>query len=502
MTSTAPKMGRDVLDAYESMHSPNSSNDYFVAQWDAEPGVVRLLETGRGGIDKVVQVLHEQLARGIGVAMFRVTAVDERGALASLRTKLVHVIFVGPETPFMQRARVAAANKALKEPFTINLAIQTDDAHADLTKAAVEKALRASGGAHQPTSFDFDNVAVPGASFVSSVVSGTNTSGAAAPAAESPSARRGEDQPFSAAAAADEGEPSAPAAEPVGARAALQPRIESYKALLQSRDTKALLEQWYDDSSVLLHHRVIAAGSTLQSMLETYEGTASIAGFFESLFELITHQDENEGEGEGEDRQRAEEEEIDFSEERVGDDVATLTWSCGGMGVDSVTDTVVLRGGKVVHQTVTTVVSSSGLNDQMTQLLTGFEALFSRAADPQHVMGGGDQGHVVFEEEEEEEHEHEHEHEHGDEEEEEEGHGHAHHHHGHHHGHDHGHSHEAGAEEPEEYKGATVELVDDDDGGAQPAPAAIGDDAEFHEVLKSLAEPAGEERETDMNAMD
>jgi hypothetical protein len=93
----------------------------------------------------------------VGVALFRVTAVDQRGLTISRRTKLVHVIFTGPKTPVMTRAKVASYNSALKQPFTFNLAIQTDNCADDLTEAGIERALRASGGAHQPTEFDFDN---------------------------------------------------------------------------------------------------------------------------------------------------------------------------------------------------------------------------------------------------------------------------------------------------------------------------------------------------------
>jgi len=89
--------------------------------------------------------------------MFRVTALDERGLTVSKRTKLVHVIFIGKKTPVMVRAKVSSWNSTLKQPFTFNLAIQTDSVSDDLSEASIEKALRASGGAHQPTSFDFNN---------------------------------------------------------------------------------------------------------------------------------------------------------------------------------------------------------------------------------------------------------------------------------------------------------------------------------------------------------
>ena len=163
MTSQQPRYAKEVVDAYHAMASQDAANDFWVAALDADAMEMRLRATGRGGRAEVVRILADEFDAGIAVGFFRVTAVDARGTTTSFRTKLVHVINVGPKTPVMQRAKVASYNKVLKEPFTQNLAIQTDNPVADLTEAAIEKALRASGGAHQPTSFDFSNDAVAGA---------------------------------------------------------------------------------------------------------------------------------------------------------------------------------------------------------------------------------------------------------------------------------------------------------------------------------------------------
>jgi hypothetical protein len=117
-----------------------------------------VVDQGFGGIAKVVEVLKEKFQAGIAVAVFRVTAVDDRGVTVSYRTKIIHVIWTGPNVPRMQKAKVASYNSVFKAPFTSNLQLQTDDI-TDINPAAIEKALRSSGGAHAPTGYDFTNTA-------------------------------------------------------------------------------------------------------------------------------------------------------------------------------------------------------------------------------------------------------------------------------------------------------------------------------------------------------
>lgn len=122
---------------------------------------MQLVESGKGGLARVVAILDAQFQSSIAVALFRVTAVDDRGNNVSLRTKLVHVVYVGKGTPVLKRAKVTTFNAAFKQPFTQQLALQTDDV-ADLNEESIEKALNASTGAHKPTSYDFTNSTLAG----------------------------------------------------------------------------------------------------------------------------------------------------------------------------------------------------------------------------------------------------------------------------------------------------------------------------------------------------
>jgi len=160
---SVPSFTPAALAAYREMANQDSASDYVVCGFKEGGLVMDVAETGSGGLRAVVSCLQHKFEQAVAVAIFRCTAVDDRGNTVSYRTKLVHVIYSGPKMPVMQRAKIGAYNKAFKDPFSVNLALQTNDAAGDLTEKAIEKALRASGGAHQPSHFDFTNKSVPAA---------------------------------------------------------------------------------------------------------------------------------------------------------------------------------------------------------------------------------------------------------------------------------------------------------------------------------------------------
>lgn len=118
-----------------------------------------VLETGKGGLARMVEALKANCESEIGLGIFRVTAVDDRGVTVSYRTKLIHVTYVGPKIPVMKKAKAASFNSSFRSGPFVGIAqfIQTDDLDSEVTETNIEKLLRASGGAHQPTSFDFNN---------------------------------------------------------------------------------------------------------------------------------------------------------------------------------------------------------------------------------------------------------------------------------------------------------------------------------------------------------
>jgi len=144
----------DCEKAFLDMSTQESPNDFFVAGF-REPNF-ELVAAGRGGMAALQHVLDDKFKAGIAVGVFRVTAVDDRGVTVSYRTKLIHVIYVGPGAPRMLKGKIASYNASFKAPFNASYFLQIDDL-TDLNEKAIEAMLRKAGGAHAPTGYDFTN---------------------------------------------------------------------------------------------------------------------------------------------------------------------------------------------------------------------------------------------------------------------------------------------------------------------------------------------------------
>jgi len=245
-----------------------------------------VVASGKGGMHAVVRVLKAQFNDAPAVALFRVTAVDDRGNTVSYRTKVVHVIYIGPNMAVMKRAKIGAYNKAFKDPFSVNLAIQTNDADGDLTEAAIEKTLRASGGAHQPSHFDFANNSVPtagggsgggGESTKASSLKAFSSSSGASPS--SPSVARNDaalPEPLGLDA-----EPAANEAEPAPTAAMV---IDAYLAAWAKNDDD-LVASFYTDASKVVQT------DTARGVTSVHVGVQAIKAFVGALMAMARQAD-------------------------------------------------------------------------------------------------------------------------------------------------------------------------------------------------------------------
>ncbi|KAJ1456293.1 hypothetical protein M885DRAFT_463322 [Pelagophyceae sp. CCMP2097] len=86
---------------------------------------------------------------------FRVTAIDERENTTSRRTKFCVFMFTSPNAPVMQRAKAGSHKTDVWRVMAgSHVQFQMDNLE-DMSEAEIVKKLRACGGAHQPTGFDF-----------------------------------------------------------------------------------------------------------------------------------------------------------------------------------------------------------------------------------------------------------------------------------------------------------------------------------------------------------
>lgn len=107
---------------------------------------------GAGGMPEFLDSLGEEIVWGA----FKVVGVDDRGNTVSRRPKYIFVKYTPPSTSAMKRATAGRHKGSIKPIFTthVDFEIESKD---ELTEDGVVQKLRASGGAHQPTSYEFSN---------------------------------------------------------------------------------------------------------------------------------------------------------------------------------------------------------------------------------------------------------------------------------------------------------------------------------------------------------
>ncbi|XXQ34416.1 ADF-H domain-containing protein [Plasmodiophora brassicae] len=112
-----------------------------------------LVEVGRGtgGYDEFISKLADDIVFGV----FRCFGVDHRGSVESRRAKFVFVSYLPGAAPPMQRAKTGGHRTELKKVIS-NTHIEFQiEKPGEMTKDDIVKKLRQSGGAHQPSDYEF-----------------------------------------------------------------------------------------------------------------------------------------------------------------------------------------------------------------------------------------------------------------------------------------------------------------------------------------------------------
>jgi hypothetical protein len=122
---------------------------------------LELTASGPGGIADAIKHLKDD---GIQFFGFRVTGLDKKGGVTSVRSKFIKVCWIGSQVGSMGKASVTVImGKAMDFFDRCHLGFQVVGDIDELTEERIEKKLRASGGAHQVERYDFTNVEAPGA---------------------------------------------------------------------------------------------------------------------------------------------------------------------------------------------------------------------------------------------------------------------------------------------------------------------------------------------------
>lgn len=155
-TPTFTDEAKAAIDALKNLKEPVQ---YVVCSFKEGTVEMDVVESGKGGVKNVRDLLASDFMDKICTGAFQVTGVDDRGVVVSYRRKLVHFIWVGPDTKMMTKARVASQSGTFKSHFDgMQLYLEVREV-ADLEEESLEKQLLSAGAAHKPTRYDFANTA-------------------------------------------------------------------------------------------------------------------------------------------------------------------------------------------------------------------------------------------------------------------------------------------------------------------------------------------------------
>ena len=85
---------------------------------------------------------------------FKVVGVDDRGNTISRRPKFIFVKYLPASVPTMKRARAGGHKGGIRQVINGHIDIEIEEP-SELTEDAIIAKLRAAGGAHQPTGYEF-----------------------------------------------------------------------------------------------------------------------------------------------------------------------------------------------------------------------------------------------------------------------------------------------------------------------------------------------------------
>lgn len=108
---------------------------------------------GTGGRAECLAAIPDNTAVMFGA--FKLMAVDNRGSTISSRPKFVLFFYRAENAPSMQKAKAGRHMGAIEQCFHgYHVMFAIDELH-EMSEAEIVKKLRACGGAHQPTGYDF-----------------------------------------------------------------------------------------------------------------------------------------------------------------------------------------------------------------------------------------------------------------------------------------------------------------------------------------------------------
>jgi hypothetical protein len=141
----------EVNDAWLDLLDDKSATAWLLAGYEGKNIILK--QKGEGGRSECLAAIPDDTQLFFGA--FKLNAIDNRGSTISKRPKFVIFFYRAANAPSMAKAKAGRHMGAIEQAFHgYHVMFQIDELH-ELSESEVVKKLRASGGAHQPTGYDF-----------------------------------------------------------------------------------------------------------------------------------------------------------------------------------------------------------------------------------------------------------------------------------------------------------------------------------------------------------
>jgi hypothetical protein len=149
----AAAQGGSLADAWtEVLNDKVATNWALVKIEKRDPKGAVLYRSGTHGLDEMKAALCDD---GVFFGGLRVTGIDERGSISSVRSKYVFVQFVGLGVKPMLRAAAGPMKDHFDAIFNGTHATVLSSELGDISPEDIERRLRLSAGAHGPNRYEF-----------------------------------------------------------------------------------------------------------------------------------------------------------------------------------------------------------------------------------------------------------------------------------------------------------------------------------------------------------
>lgn len=140
-----------VEEKWQEVVDDKSDTAWVLAGYEGKKITVK--GSGCGGRSECLAAITDDTAVFFGA--FRLNAIDNRGSTVSTRPKFCIFFYRAANAPSMQKAKAGRHMGAIEQTFHgYHVMFQVDELH-EMSEAEIVKKLRAAGGAHQPTGYDF-----------------------------------------------------------------------------------------------------------------------------------------------------------------------------------------------------------------------------------------------------------------------------------------------------------------------------------------------------------